>query len=79
MTINKTPFKLLSKIEAFIFSRKSDFVLSLYMLIRQRRLTFFLHWVNLVLSKATHVISKRNIKTVATGNFLLNRYVIVNG
>ena len=79
MTTNKTPFLLLSKIKAFIPSRKSDFVLSLYMLIRQRRYTFFLHWVNLVLSKATHVISKRNIKTVSTGNFLLNRYVIVNG
>ena len=79
MTTNKTPFLLLSKIKAFIPSRKSDFVLSLYMLIRQRRCSFFLHWVNLVLSKATHVISKRNIKTVSTGNFLLNRYVIVNG
>ena len=79
MTINKTPFLLLSKIKTFILSRKSDFVLSLYMLIRQRRYSFFLHWVNLVLSKATHVISKRNIKTVSTGNFLLNRYVIVNG
>ena len=79
MTINKIPFLLLSKIKTFILSRKSDFVLSLYMLIRQRRYSFFLHWVNLVLSKATHVISKRNIKTVSTGNFLLNRYVIVNG
>ena len=63
MTINKTRFILLSKIEAFIFSRKSDFVLSLYMLIRQRRYSFFLHWVNLVLSKATHVISKKKKET----------------
>jgi len=27
------------------------------------------NWVNLVLSKATHVISKRNIKTESIGNF----------
>ena len=53
----------LSRTKQYIVSRKSDFVFSLYLMLRQRRGSFFLHWLNTLLSK----VVRRAPRQVAAG------------
>lgn len=69
---------ILNDFKSYITSRKSDFLLSLYMMIRKRQWSFFLHWVNLILSKAIYLFQKRNINTDSLYDLFLNRYLVIN-
>ena len=80
MIINliKILYSFKNYLKEYIDSRRSEFLLSIFMLIRQQKLSFFLHYVNMVLSKSKYILFETNLNTLSAESFLANRFEIFN-
>ena len=72
-----TELLTLSKMREFVLSRKSDFLFSLYLLLRLKQgNTFFLHWLNTVLGKAIYLFSPKHRDAASAQDFSATKYVV---
>ena len=74
-----TELLTLSKTREFIVSRKSDFLFSLYLLLRLKQGSFFLHWLNTVLGKAIYLFSTKHREAASAQDFSATKYVVRSG
>ena len=74
-----TELLTLSKTREFVCSRKSDFLFSLYLLLRLKQGSFFLHWLNTVLGKAIYLFSPKHREAASTQDFSATKYVVRSG
>lgn len=75
-----TKLLTLSKMREFVLSRKSDFLFSLYMLLRLKQGNmFFLHWLNTVLGKAIYLFSPKHQEAASAQDFSATKYVVRSG
>ena len=75
-----TELLTLSKMREFVLSRKSDFLFSLYLLLRLKQGNmFFLHWLNTVLGKAIYLFSPKHREAASAQDFSATKYVVRSG
>ena len=74
-----TDLLILNKTRKFVLSRKSDFLFSLYLLLRLRQGSFFLHWLNTVLGKAIYLFSPKHREAASAQDFSATKYVLCSG
>jgi len=74
-----TELLTLSKMREFVLSRKSDFLFSLYFLLRLKQGSFFLHWLNTVLGKAIYLFSPKHWEAAFVQDFSATKYVVRSG
>ena len=74
-----TKLLTLSKMREFILSRKSDFLFSLYLLLRLNQGSFFLHWLNTVLGKAIYLFSPKHREAASAQDFSATKYMFLSG
>ena len=74
-----TDLLILNKMRKFVLSRKSDFLFSLYLLLRLNQGSFFLHWLNTVLGKAIYLFSPKHREAASAQDFSATKYVVRSG
>ena len=77
--MNNTELLTLSKTREFVFSRISDFLFSLYLLLQRKQGSFFLHWLNTVLGKAIYLFSPKHREATSAQDFSATKYVLFSG